>query len=71
MRDVLLNHVPAILRVDVYATAALFGAIVLVLTRRLGLTPTLAAVMGAVVCFVLRMIGLWLHWRLPGLAATG
>ena len=71
MRDILLNHVPAILRVDVYATAALFGAIVLVLARRLGLAPTLAAVLGAIACFVLRMVGLWLHWQLPGAVAVG
>ncbi len=71
MRDVLLNHVPSILRVDVYATAALFGAIVLVLARRLGLAPTLAAVLGALACFALRMIGLWLHWQLPGSVAVG
>jgi uncharacterized membrane protein YeiH len=71
MRDVLLNHVPAILRVEVYATAALFGAIVLVLARRLGLAPTPAAVLGAVACFVLRMIGLWLHWQFPAAVAAG
>jgi uncharacterized membrane protein YeiH len=71
MRDVLLNHVPSILRVAVYATAALFGAIVLVLARRLGLAPTLAAALGALACFVLRMIGLWLHWQLPGSVAVG
>jgi uncharacterized membrane protein YeiH len=70
IRDVLLNHVPAILRVDMYATAALLGAIVLVIVRRLGLAPTPAAILGGVACFVLRMLGLWLHWQLPGAVAA-
>jgi uncharacterized membrane protein YeiH len=71
LRDVLLTRVPAILRVDVYATAALFGAVVLVVARRLGLSPTLAAVLGGLACFVLRMIALRQHWQLPGSLAAG
>jgi uncharacterized membrane protein YeiH len=53
-----------------YATAALLGAIVLVIVRRLGLAPTPAAILGGVACFVLRMLGLWLHWQLPGAVAA-
>jgi uncharacterized membrane protein YeiH len=49
IRDVLLAHVPAILRVDVYATAALLSATVLVVCRRLGLSAPLAAMMGGCV----------------------
>lgn len=66
MRDILLTKIPVILRVDVYATAALFGAVVLVLCRRLGLSAPLAAVIGGSACFVLRMIAVWQHWQLPG-----
>jgi uncharacterized membrane protein YeiH len=68
-RDVLLARIPAILRVDVYATAALFGALVLVLGRRLGLPPALAAALGALACFTLRMLSVWHHWQLPGSTA--
>jgi uncharacterized membrane protein YeiH len=71
VRDLFLARIPAILRVDVYATAALFGALVLVVCRRCGLPPTVAAVIGGVTCFALRMIALWRHWQLPGSAAGG
>jgi uncharacterized membrane protein YeiH len=66
MRDVLLAHVPAILRVDIYATAALLGALVLVLCRRAGLSAGGAAFAGGSACFVLRMLSVWQHWQLPG-----
>jgi uncharacterized membrane protein YeiH len=71
LRDLLLGHVPEILRVDVYATAALFGAVILTLCRRLRLSPTLAAALGGIACFLLRMISLWQHWQLPGSTAPG
>ena len=71
IRDLLLTQVPAILRIDVYATAAMAGAIVLVVARRLGLSRTLAAVLGGLVCFVLRMVAVSQHWQLPGSAALG
>lgn len=70
IRDVFLAHVPAILRVDVYATAALFGAVVLVFCRRLGLSAALGATLAAAACFVLRMIAVWQHWQLPGSMAA-
>jgi uncharacterized membrane protein YeiH len=65
LRDVLLNQVPAILRVDVYATAALLGALVLVTARRLGISRVPAAGLGGLACFVLRMLAVWQHWQLP------
>jgi uncharacterized membrane protein YeiH len=39
IRDVLLAEIPTVLRADVYATAALAGAAVVVTGRRLGLSP--------------------------------
>ena len=66
LRDMMLAHIPAILRVDVYATAALFGAVVLLVGRRFGLSPAIAAAIGGVACFALRLISVWHHWQLPG-----
>jgi len=66
VRDVLLAHVPAILRVDVYATAALLGACVVVAGRRIGLPATAIAIAGGVACFALRILSVWQHWQLPG-----
>src|SRR5271169_278368 len=53
--DLLLAHVPRVLRVDVYAVAALFGSAVLVVALKLKVSPTLAAVLGGVACFTLRL----------------
>ena len=71
LRDVFLAQVPAVLRVDVYATAALLGAVVLLACRRMGLPPTAAAVAGGIACFALRLISVWQHWQLPGSVAPG
>jgi uncharacterized membrane protein YeiH len=65
IRDVLLARVPNVLHADVYATAALAGAATMVLCRRLRLTDTQSAFVGGVVCFVLRVVSVWLHWKLP------
>ena len=67
VRDVLLAQVPTVLRADVYASAALAGAAVMVLAIRLKFPKPLAAVLGAVACFSLRIISLWKHWNLPHL----
>jgi uncharacterized membrane protein YeiH len=56
IRDILLMHVPNVLRADIYATAALAGSAVMVVGRRLGLQSTLAAILGGVVCFALRVL---------------
>jgi uncharacterized membrane protein YeiH len=65
VRDLLLAEVPTVLRADVYATAALAGAAVVVLGLKLKLPRTPVVVAGAVVCFLLRMVSVWLHWNLP------
>jgi uncharacterized membrane protein YeiH len=65
IRDIFLARVPAILRVDVYAVAALAGAAVMVVGMRLGLPRKWMMPAGAVVCFVLREYAVWRHLNLP------
>lgn len=65
VRDMFLAQVPSVLRSDIYATAALTGAIVLVVARKIGTSPTVAAFLGGTVCFVLRLLAVWQHWNLP------
>jgi len=65
VRDVLLAQVPGVLHSDVYAAAALAGAIVLVVGLRLKMQRGVAMSLGAGVCFVLRMVAAWQHWNLP------
>ncbi|HEX3437381.1 MAG TPA: TRIC cation channel family protein [Pseudacidobacterium sp.] len=65
IRDVLLAHVPNVLRADVYAAAALAGAAVTVLALELKARPAIATQVGIAACFFLRMIAVWKHWNLP------
>lgn len=69
VRDILLARIPIVLRADVYATAAIAGSAVMIVARRLGVHPVLAAFLGGTACFLLRMISVWLHWNLPRVAA--
>ena len=64
LRDLLLGEVPAILRVHVYAVAALAGAVVVVMgVRRAPVRWAMAA--GVTVTFVLRVIAATFDWNLP------
>jgi uncharacterized membrane protein YeiH len=65
IRDVLLNQVPTVLRFEVYASAALLGAACMIVLTRLRVPARWAAGIGALACFVLRVVSLWRHWNLP------
>jgi uncharacterized membrane protein YeiH len=65
MRDMLLDKIPAVLTRDIYATAALAGAATMIVARRLGVPNVWAAILGAVLCFALRMVAVNLGWQLP------
>lgn len=65
IRDLFLMKIPGILRADIYAVAALAGAVVFVTGFRLGLPKTVMMVVGALVCFALRLVAVWRHWNLP------
>ena len=70
-RDVLLSEVPAVLRADIYAVAALAGASVVVIGHALGLPSAAMACAGAALCFGLRMAALRYDWHLPVARAPG
>ena len=65
LRDVLVAEIPNVLRADLYAVAALAGAVVVVIGHQLNISPTVAAVLGAVICFGLRLIAIRRGWQLP------
>lgn len=65
VRDVLLAHVPMVLRAEVYAVAALAGAAVVVIGASLGLPSAATMIAGAVICFSLRMLAVRRGWQLP------
>ncbi|MGH9695826.1 MAG: trimeric intracellular cation channel family protein, partial [Bryobacteraceae bacterium] len=65
VRDILLAQIPTVLRADIYAVAALAGAAVMVAGLRVGGPRTPLTILGACVCFLLRMVAVWQHWSLP------
>lgn len=65
LRDVLVSEVPAVLRGELYASAALAGAAVVVAARLLHLPTPAGAIAGAALCFGLRYAAIRRGWRLP------
>ena len=64
-RDVLLAEIPTVLRADLYAVAALAGAAIVVGASLLQLPSGPAALVGAAVCFGLRVMAIRHGWHLP------
>jgi uncharacterized membrane protein YeiH len=65
IRDLFLAQVPNVLHADIYATAALAGAAVMIAARKLRVPTVGSAVLGWLVCFLLRVVSVWRHWNLP------
>jgi len=65
LRDVLVADIPAVLHSDLYAVAALVGAIIVVAGHVLNAPPATSVVAGAAVCFGMRLLALRRGWRLP------
>ena len=66
LRDVLLNRVPIILEKEIYASAALIGASIVVLGNYLKwVSGDWVSIIGLVTCFTLRILALRYHWNLP------
>ena len=65
LRDVLVSEVPAVLRSELYAIAALAGAAAVVLGQVFGLPAPASALVGAALCFGLRITAIRRGWRLP------
>ena len=65
LRGVLVTQIPTVLRAELYAVAALAGAVVVVVGQELNLPPTATAIAGAALCFGLRLIAIRRGWRLP------
>jgi uncharacterized membrane protein YeiH len=65
LRDVLVADIPNVLRSDLYAVAALAGAVVVVIGNQLGIPLSAAAIVGAGICFCLRLLAIHRGWQLP------
>ncbi len=64
-RDVLVAEIPTVLRADIYAVAALAGAAVVVMGQFLHIAPTISTIIGALLCFGLRLMAIHRGWQLP------
>ena len=66
VREILLNRVPVILEKEIYASAALIGAVIVVLGNYLKwVSVDWVAIIALLVCFTFRILGLRFHWNLP------
>lgn len=66
LRDILLNRVPVILEEDIYASAALIGALIVVLGHYfVPYSNGLTVITALVVCFILRLLAIRYEWNLP------
>ena len=65
LRDVLVREIPVVLRADLYALAALAGAIVVVAGYMVHVSPIATAIAGGALCFVLRYMAIRHGWHLP------
>lgn len=65
MRDVLSGQVPLILRKEIYASACLGGAALLVLLQRAEVSAPLAALLAATTVTAIRLLAIRFNWQLP------
>jgi uncharacterized membrane protein YeiH len=59
LRDVLLSETPTVLRRELYAIPALLGAAIAVAAEKSGSTSPVFPLLGAGLCFVIRLFGLY------------
>lgn len=66
MRDILVAEIPTVLlQTDIYALAALAAAATVVVGKFLHIPPTATTIVGALLCFGLRLMAIRRGWRLP------
>jgi uncharacterized membrane protein YeiH len=65
IRDVLVRRIPTVLRSELYAIPALLGAAVVVVAARLSAAILVPALVGAGLCFLVRLLGLGFRLDAP------
>jgi uncharacterized membrane protein YeiH len=69
-RDVLVAEIPSVLRAELYAVAALAGALIVVIGKTSQLPSVAVAVVGGLVCFGIRFMAIHYGWHLPRACQT-
>jgi uncharacterized membrane protein YeiH len=65
LRDVLLSEIPVVFRTDLYAVPAVVGAAIVVIASENEAHGIAYPIMGAAVCFALRVAGMYFGWHIP------
>ena len=65
IRDILSGRVPVVLRSELYATPAFLGAGVVVLAAALDYDALWVPIVGAVLCFTIRLLAIRRGWNAP------
>jgi uncharacterized membrane protein YeiH len=65
VRDVLLAEIPAVLRSDLYAVAALVGAAIVAVGSMVEAPAIITTTLGGAACFGLRLMAIRWDWHLP------
>jgi uncharacterized membrane protein YeiH len=65
LRDVLVREIPVVLRTGLYAIPALIGAAIVVGASESGTHDLAFPILGAAVCFAIRLAGLYLDLSVP------
>src|SRR3954468_13857216 len=65
IRDILLARIPVILKKEIYASAAMVGAMIVVAGDYFNFSKEAVSVIAILACFGLRFLGLHFHWNLP------
>ena len=65
LRDILVRQIPVVLREGLYAIPALIGAAIVVGAAHAGVHGPAAPIIGATICFVIRLAGLTLGLNIP------
>lgn len=65
LRDLLVAEIPRVLREEIYAVAALLGAVIVVVGERLGFPDGPVAIAGVAAAFVLRVLSVACGWSAP------
>jgi uncharacterized membrane protein YeiH len=70
-RDILVNRTPVVLQAELYAVAAMAGALIVVAGRLLGLPEHGVIIAGVLACFGLRFMAIRYGWGLPVARPSG
>lgn len=69
IRDILCNEIPLIFRTDIYATASLIGALLLIILDSYHVNHNLAIILSMMVIIITRLLAIRWHIHLPKLRA--